>query len=145
MERKARGDIKEVEKEINKFEDLLARYNNEEDVKVQFDAVAVVSKAVPKFVRKYDALLKNRAFRLGKWLCAQHKSKGASSMEFESKAAIVYATRWLDQNQSTLEEEDNTGEDDEAFDEADPMMKQLFSEDQRFDATEISHSFRSKK
>lgn len=126
LERKARDHLKKAEKGIEINRDLVVSYNEEEEKEAQLDAFVVVFKAIPKFMNDFGAVMKSRALQLGKWLGAQNKCKGAISMEFGSKAAISYATRWLDQKQSAVEDKDRMGEDREAFDPADPMMKQLF-------------------
>ena len=101
--------------------------NNLYSSNVDVDKLRVITKTIPKFVTKFSIVMKGRALRVGQWLCAQHESKGAISMEFESKAAIEHATRWLDRNKHTFEEaEGNTGGEMAAFDLGAHMMEQLF-------------------
>ena len=65
---------------------------------------------------------------MGQWSCAQHESKGAISMEFESRAAIEHATSWLYRNKHASEEaEDTIRRDVTTFDSGAHMMEQLFS------------------
>lgn len=127
MERKARDDLKAAKQQIEYLKDLERRYNEEEDREALFNAIWVLSKSCPKFVKKFVSVTEERAFELGVWMCAQHKCKGALPMEFESKEAIACATRWLDQNESNLEENrDNMREGKEKFDLSRPLMEQLF-------------------
>ena len=121
--------LKMMEKDMKEIKaTTLARHNSPRSEKdVKWDNMGVVLKTIPKFVTKFGVVLKGRALRVGQWLCAQHESKGAISMEFESKAAIEHATRWLDRNKHTFEEaEGNTGGEMAAFDLGAHTMEQLF-------------------
>ena len=134
--RRAGGHSKEAEAKMNEenkiarqtletLESLLAVYNG---CRPRLDQRRLISKTIPKFITKFGFVMKGRALHVGQRLCAQHESKGAISIEFESKAAIEHGTSWLDRNKHALEEaHDTLGRDVAAPDSAVHMMEQLFS------------------
>lgn len=64
---------------------------------------------------------------MGQRLCAQYKSKGAMSIEFESMAAVEYALCWLDRNKNAfIQEEESTRKDSETFNLVAHMMEEVF-------------------